>query len=146
MASDARPPPTAPSTTATSACTGAHAAQLLPDDERWFTELLTDGAPEPVMVWLHHPPVAHPIAAGLEARPFTQWLTAQFASSGRVRGVSAGHLHSAYGTERAGVSYWTCPSGWLGLDFNVRTMAPPGYRHFRFHPEGTIESAAVLDQ
>jgi len=120
----------------------AHAAQLLPEDEQRLSEILTDGAAEPVMVWLHHPPVAHPLAAGLEARPFTQWLTEQFAASGRVRGVSAGHLHSAYATERADVWYWTCPSGWLGLDFDARTMAPPGYRHFRFHPDGTIESTA----
>lgn len=120
----------------------AHAAQLLPDDERWFTELLADGSAEPVMVWLHHPPVAHPLAAGIEARPFTQWVMQEFAVAGRVRGVSAGHVHNAYATERAGVGYWTCPSGWLDLDFDARTQVPPGYRHFRFHSDGSIESNA----
>jgi Icc protein len=122
----------------------AHAAQLLPDDERWFTQLLADGRTEPVMVWLHHPPVAHPIAAGLEARPFTQWLRDEFAASGRVRGVSAGHVHNGFATERDGVGFWTCPSGWLDLDFDAGTIVPPGYRHFRFHSDGSIESSAHL--
>jgi 3',5'-cyclic AMP phosphodiesterase CpdA len=120
----------------------AHAAALLPDDAAWLSETLGDGGDAPVMVWLHHPPVAHPLAAGLEARPFTAWLQAEFAASGRVRGVSAGHVHNPYATERAGIGYWTCPSGWLGLDFDARTHAPPGYRHFRFHADGTIETAA----
>jgi len=120
----------------------AHAAELLPDDARWFAALLADGDYAPVMVWLHHPPVAHPLAAGLEARPFSQWLKAEFAATGRVRGVSAGHLHSAFAAERDGVGYWTSPSGWLSLDFDARTMAPPGYRHFRFHADGRIESDA----
>jgi len=120
----------------------AHSGELLPDDARWFSEFLAGPEAGPVMVWLHHPPVAHPLAAALEARPFTQWLMEEFSRSGRVRGVSAGHLHSAFDAERAGVGYWTCPSGWLGLDFDARTMAPPGYRHFRFHPDGTIESTA----
>jgi Icc protein len=122
----------------------AHAAQLLPDDERRFTELLADGAAEPIMVWLHHPPVAHPIAAGLEGRPFTRWLREECAASGRVRGVSAGHVHNAHETERDGIGFWTCPSGWLDLDFDAGTIVPPGYRHFRFHPDGTVESTAYL--
>jgi len=121
---------------------GAHTAQLLPADEQWFTELLADGRDEPVMVWLHHPPMAHPIASGLEHRPFTQWLLGECAASGRVRGVSAGHIHNAFATERAGIGFWTCPSGWLDLDFDAGTIVPPGYRHFRFHAGGAIESTA----
>jgi 3',5'-cyclic AMP phosphodiesterase CpdA len=120
----------------------AHAAALLEADAAWLSETLGDGGDAPVMLWLHHPPVAHPLAAGLEARPFTVWLHAELAASGRVRGVAAGHIHNAYAAERAGVAYWTCPSGWLGLDFDARTHAPPGYRHFRFHPDGAIESTA----
>jgi len=120
----------------------AHAAQLLPEDEQWFTELLDGGGSDPIMVWLHHPPVAHPIAVGLEARPFTQWLFGAVASSGRVHGVAAGHVHNAFATERHGVTFWTCPSGWLDLDFDEGTIVPPGYRHFRFHPDGTVDSTA----
>jgi Icc protein len=122
----------------------AHAAQLLPADAQWFTELLADGRPEPIMVWLHHPPLAHPIASGLEARVFTQWLLEQCVPSGRVRGVSAGHIHNAFATERAGIGFWTCPAGWLDLDFDAGTILPPGYRHFRFHADGTIESVAYV--
>ena len=36
----------------------------------------------------------------------------------------------------------TCPSGWLDLDFDAGTIVPPGYRHFPFHADGTIESTA----
>jgi Icc protein len=122
----------------------AHAAHLLTADAQWFTELLADGRPEPIMVWLHHPPLAHPIAGGLEARAFTQWLLQECVPSGRVRGVSAGHIHNAFATERAGIGFWTCPAGWLDLDFDAGTILPPGYRHFRFHADGTIESAAYL--
>ena len=122
----------------------AHTGQLLPADAQWLSELLTDGRPEPVMVWLHHPPVAHPVASGLEQRPFSQWLLDQCATTGRVRGVSAGHVHNAYATERAGVGFWTCPSGWLDLDFDAGTIVPPGYRHFRFHDDGTVESTAYF--
>jgi len=122
----------------------AHAAQLLATDEQWFAELLADGRSEPVMVWLHHPPVAHPIASGLEKRAFTRWLLHECEASGRVRGVSAGHIHNGFATTRAGVGFWTCPSGWLDLDFDAGTIVPPGYRHFRFHGDGTIESTAYL--
>jgi len=86
-------------------------------------------------IWCFNDYTAVAAGRGLRRRGAPIW-------SGRVRGVSAGHLHSAYATERADVWYWTCPSGWLGLDFDARTMAPPGYRHFRFHPDGTIESTA----
>ena len=122
----------------------AHAAHLLPGDEEWFTALLDDGRPEPIMVWLHHPPIAHPIASGLEDRAFTQWLLAACAASGRVRGVSAGHLHNGFAAERAGIGFWTCPSGWLDLDFDAGTIVPPGYRYFQFHNDGTIESTMYL--
>ena len=122
----------------------AHAAQLLPADEQWFAAMLADGRCEPIMVWLHHPPLAHPIASGLEERAFTQWLLRECAASGRVRGVSAGHVHNAFAAERDGIGFWTCPSGWLDLDFDAGTIVPPGYRHFRFHGDGTIESTAYL--
>jgi len=84
------------------------------------------------------------IASGLEDRAFTQWLLAACAASGRVRGVSAGHLHNGFAAERAGIGFWTCPSGWLDLDFDAGTIVPPGYRYFQFHNDGTIESTMYL--
>jgi Icc protein len=122
----------------------AHAAHLLPADARRCSDLLADDRASPIMMWLHHPPIAHPIARGLEDRAFTQWFLQECASSGRVRGVSAGHIHNAFAAERAGIQFWTCPSGWLDLDFDAGTIVPPGYRHFRFHADGTIESTAYF--
>jgi hypothetical protein len=75
------------------------AGELLPEDQVWLPEALTLAGDHPVMVWLHHPPVAHPLAAALEQRDF-------------------------------------------GASTSTRARWPPGCRHFRFHPDGRIESAA----
>lgn len=41
---------------------------LLADDAEWLEGVLEDSAGAHVMVWLHHPPLAHPVLAGLSER------------------------------------------------------------------------------
>jgi Icc protein len=120
----------------------AHTGGLLPEDARWLDVQLASAGDQPVMVWMHHPVVAHPLAEAVERAGDAPALRERFVQAGCVRAVSAGHLHHAFATERDGVQHFTCPSLWLDLDFDARTMMPPGYRHFRFAPDGTVESTA----
>lgn len=93
-----------------------------------------------VMVWTHHPPLAHPRFEGLAGAGYAPWLRERLTRSGAVRGLSGGHVHSEFATELDGVRYFTCPSVWLSLDLDAGTLAPPGYRHFRFHTDGRIDA------
>jgi Icc protein len=118
----------------------ARVGELVPDDIGWLHDVVNEAPERHVMVWLHHPPVAHPAFGGIDDREFTRMLARVAADAGTVRGVSAGHVHSAHDEERAGVRYFTGPSSWLALDLDAGTLAPPGYRHFRFHPDGRIDA------
>lgn len=119
---------------------GARRGAVLPDDAARFAQELDRARSAPVMVWVHHPPVVHPAFVGVDALPYSRWLTDAAAAAGNVRGVSGGHVHSSHEAERDGVRYFTCPSGWLALDLDAGVLAPPGYRHFRFRPDGGIEA------
>jgi len=118
----------------------ARVGELVPDDVEWLQRVAREAADRHVMVWLHHPPVAHPAFGAIDDREFTRMLAPVAADAGTVRGVSAGHVHSAHEEERDGVRFFTCPSSWLALDLDAGTLAPPGYRHFRFHPDGRIDA------
>lgn len=125
---------------------GARAGALLPTDAEWLVDALAHDPTAPVVVWMHHPAVAHPAFAGLGERPFSRWLCDVVAAAGTVRAVSSGHVHSAHDTERGGVRHLTCPSGWLTLDLDTGTLVPPGYRTFTLHPDGSLDTTAhVVD-
>jgi len=118
----------------------ARVGALFDTDADWLRATLAEAAGRPVMVWVHHPPVAHPAFVGLDTGEYPQLLAEVAAAAGNVRGVAAGHVHSSHDEARDGVRYFTCPSGWLTLDLDGGTLAPPGYREYRFHADGRIDA------
>lgn len=84
-----------------------------------------------VFVWIHHPPVGQHLAA--HETLVRDDLRAALAGDQRVRGIAAGHVHSAGDHELDGIPVWTTPSTYLG-------RPGPGYRVFDLHDDGTIDT------
>jgi Icc protein len=104
---------------------------------RWFEEALTAAGDAPVMLFMHHPPVAtgfRDLDRIALAAEHARRLSALLRQHGRVIGVGYGHVHRAVQVSWEGVPVSVCPSAAfqsrlrLGSGrFEASTDDPPAY-------------------
>lgn len=107
----------------------------------WIGEMIAASDAEHVFLWLHHPPGT---PGGYGSRPLDAEVEAVIGANPTIRGLAAGHIHSDPVLSIADRPVFVCPALTINFDFEVWTTLPPGYRTFRFHDDGTIESDCHL--
>jgi len=104
----------------------------------WLDAGLSAASPEPVMIFLHHPPVATGMALmdniGLEPRSAGA-LEAVVRRHRHIARISCGHVHRPIEMHWAGTPVSVCPSSAFqsalafdGSDFRAARDEPPGYQ------------------
>ncbi len=112
-------------------------AALGPDEVAWVEEMIEASDAEHVFIWLHHPPGI----PGIHASPTLDDETAGLVTRHReIKGFAAGHIHSDPVLDIAGCPVHVCLALTINFDLESWTTLPPGYRTYRFHPDGTVES------
>jgi Icc protein len=112
---------------------------------KWLEQCLRDSGDLYSMVVLHHNPV--PVGCkwldplGLDN---ADKLFELIAAQPQVKAVVCGHVHQEFSEERAGVQLMSTPSTCIQFkpgvdDFELDYLAP-GYRWFRLHADGTLET------
>lgn len=108
----------------------------------WVRSMCEATTAENVFVWLHHPPaVSVPLVRD-------EGYTAEWASLlvdlPTVRGFGGGHTHIPAEYELAGRPVFVAPSLKNNFSLDPNTWLPPGYRTYRFEPDGTVTSEVQL--
>ncbi len=121
-------------------CNGALGAR----EAAWVERACAAAESEHQFIWLHHPPEA-PIPLSHDAAYGEEWrrLLATPALS-RVRGMGAGHTHVPDSYELAGRPVHVAPSLKNNFSLTDETWLPPGYRSYRFDPDGIVTSDVHL--
>lgn len=115
------------------------AGGMLGRDERaWLEEQIAESAAEHVWIWLHHPPGMH--IKGFSVSAYDIEVAEFLEANQRVRGLGAGHVHTDAIRSFAGRSVHVCPALTINLDYDEFTLLPPGFRRYRFHEDGRVES------
>lgn len=128
-------------------CPGSDAGEIGEAQASLLRDLLArdDGY---LLVALHHQPL--PVGSRwLDALGLRdgERLWAAVDSHPRLRGLLFGHVHQAFEATRDRVPVWGTPATCMQfapwLDEFRLDDAPPGYRRFRLHPDGTVETEVV---
>lgn len=112
---------------------------------RWLERALTKSDAPYSMIFLHHNPVPvgckwlDPLGLGNPEKLFEV-----IAAHPQVKAVVWGHVHQEFDEERAGVRLLSTPSTCIqfkpGVEEFELDYLPPGYRWFRLHPDGQLET------
>ncbi|MGI9577681.1 MAG: metallophosphoesterase family protein [Microthrixaceae bacterium] len=114
---------------------GVHSHEL-----SWLRRQVDLGSAAHGMLWVHHPPAG----PGMFARPeYDERIATLVNRATPLRGVAAGHVHTGVERALAGTTVYLCPSTGVSIDFEESRMMPPGYRRYRFHSDGGIDSDVV---
>lgn len=108
----------------------------------WIRDACAATAAEHVFIWLHHPPGA-PVGLSRDHDYDAEWrnLVGDLA---KLRGMGGGHTHVPDHYEFEGCEVFVCPALKNNFDLDAKTMLPPGYRRYRFSPDGTISGHVEL--
>ncbi|WP_432697462.1 phosphodiesterase [Marinobacterium sp. YM272] len=115
----------------------------------WLEQRLAQSTERPVLIALHHNPVAtdsdwqDEIMLG-NAADFTDLV----AAAPQVKAVICGHLHQSQARSIGQARFWCSPSTSVQFkpaqaDFLLESGGPdasPGYRWYRLYPDGRVES------
>ncbi|MFI2609713.1 metallophosphoesterase [Kitasatospora sp. NPDC018619] len=113
---------------------------LTPVEEERARAILTATRADHVFLWLHQPPLpaTAPAAQGDSA---LARLVRDFPA---IRAIGAGHLHGDLSGEFEGRPVHVCPSSFMSLDMPGRALEGPGYRTYRLHPDGRVETGVRI--
>lgn len=107
----------------------------------WVDEILDASDADHVWLWSHHAPAA----SGMFDQPsFEGEIAGLIERHPNIAGVGAGHTHTNEAPTVAGRPVHICPSLTLNFDIHDWTTLPPGYRTYRFHPDGQVDSECHL--
>ncbi|MFE7192309.1 metallophosphoesterase [Kitasatospora sp. NPDC057541] len=109
---------------------------LTPVEEQRARAILTATGAEHVFLWLHQPPLPRTAPDTETYRELTR-LVRDFPT---IRAIGAGHLHSDLSGEFEGRPVHVCPSSFMSIDAPNRILEGPGYRTYRLHPDGRVET------
>lgn len=108
----------------------------------WVRSMCAATAADHVFVWLHHPPgVTVPLVAD---EAYTAEWEALLADLPNVRGFGGGHTHIPAEYELGGRPVFVAPSLKNNFSLDPQTWLPPGYRTYRFEPDGSVASEVHL--
>lgn len=108
----------------------------------WVVDTCNATAADHVFVFVHHPPRAG-TAWSRDGVYCDEWRSVLRATD-KIRGFGAGHTHVPATDDVDGVPIFICPAFKNNFDMDAATFLPPGYRTYRFHGDGTIESTVEL--
>ncbi|MER7703710.1 metallophosphoesterase [Kitasatospora sp. NPDC097605] len=109
---------------------------LTPAEERRARAILTATRAEHVFLWLHQPPLPE-TAPDAQGDSELALLVRDFP---KIRAIGAGHLHGDLSGEFEGRPVYVCPSSFMSLNPRERTLEGPGYRTYRLHPDGRVDT------
>lgn len=106
----------------------------------WVRRMCEATTAEHVFVWLHHPP-APTVPLSFDATYADEWR-ALVSGLTKLRGFGGGHTHvpTDYVFEEHPV--FVAPSFKNNFSMEPREWLPPGYRTYRFEPNGGVTSEA----
>lgn len=108
----------------------------------WVRSMCEATAAEHVFVWLHHPPaVTVPLVSNDD---YTGEWRDLLVDLPRVRGLGGGHTHIPAEYELDGRPVFVAPSLKNNFSLDPQTWLPPGYRSYRFEPDGSVSSEVHL--
>lgn len=120
-----------------------HSNGLLgPAEAAWLRQVCDTTDAEHVFVWVHHPPIAG-FGPDRDSSYDAEW-TALLPQLPKVRGLGAGHTHMPGEVVCDGRPVFVCPAFKNNFDLAAKTLLPPGYRTFDFHPDGSVTSEVHL--
>ena len=108
----------------------------------WVRDMCAATAAEHVFVWVHHPPGC-PVPR-MRADDYTAAWAELLSSLPEIRGIGAGHTHIPDTYAFHGRDVHVAPSLKNSFDLHNDTWLPPGYRTYRFEPDGSVTSALHL--
>ncbi|MDE0135590.1 MAG: metallophosphoesterase [Acidimicrobiaceae bacterium] len=114
--------------------------RLGPGEMDFAASEIASSAADHVWLWMHHPPAMTGDTAAFSNPDFTDEVVRLVESHQRIRGVSAGHVHTDIEHTVGGRPLYLCPSLTINVDTTAWTWLPPGYRTYRFHDNGTVHS------
>ncbi|MEM7340207.1 MAG: metallophosphoesterase [Actinomycetota bacterium] len=104
----------------------------------WVRRMCHETTAANVFVWLHHPPGV-PVPLVSDDQYTAEWA-ALLAELPLIRGFGGGHTHIPADYAVAGRPVWVAPSLKNNFSLDPQTWLPPGYRTYRFEPDGTVRS------
>lgn len=113
-----------------------------PGERSWLDDVISASDAEHVFIWLHHPP-AMPVDA-FNVADFDAEVAGLLDDHRHVRGLGAGHVHTEAIVKISDRPVFVCPALTINLDFMAETLLPPGYRLYKFHDDGTVDSTCHL--
>ncbi len=108
----------------------------------WVRGMAAASTAEHVFVWLHHPPAV--TVPFMRNDDYTDEWRALLADLPRVRGFGGGHTHIPGEYELEGRPVFVAPSLKNNFSLEPQTWLPPGYRTYRFEPDGSVTSEVHL--
>lgn len=108
----------------------------------WMHDVIEAGDAEHVFIWLHHPPQV-PVGS-FSVPEFNAEIDELLGAHDRIRGLGAGHVHTAAVIDVLDRPIFVCPALTINIDFEAETLLPPGYRTYRFADDGTIDGSCHL--
>ncbi len=115
---------------------------LGPHERAWIDEQIAASDAEHVWIWVHHPPGMH--IKGFTVSAYDTEIAELLEAHDRIRGIGAGHVHTDAIREFAERAVHVCPALTINLDYETFTLLPPGFRRYRFHPDGRVDSECEL--
>ncbi|MFF8770835.1 metallophosphoesterase [Kitasatospora sp. NPDC015120] len=109
---------------------------LTPVEEQRARAVLSATGAEHVFLWLHQPPLPQTAPDTDTYRELVQ-LVRDFP---KIRAIGGGHLHGDLSGEFEGRPVYVCPSSFMSIDLPNRRFEGPGYRTYRLHPDGRVET------
>ncbi len=108
----------------------------------WVRSMCAATTADHVFVWLHHPPgVTVPL---VRDEAYTAEWRALLDDLPTIRGFGGGHTHIPAEYELEGRPVFVAPSLKNNFSLDPQTWLPPGYRTYRFEPDGTVRSEIQL--
>jgi 3',5'-cyclic AMP phosphodiesterase CpdA len=115
--------------------------RLGPAECGWISDIIETSDAEHIWLWMHHPPA---VGGVFHSSALNDDVSSLIATNPNIRGVGAGHVHSDIVTDIADRPVFVCPALTIGIDMVNWTALPPGYRTYRFHEDGSVDSECHL--
>ncbi|MFE7559322.1 metallophosphoesterase [Kitasatospora sp. NPDC057500] len=109
---------------------------ITPVEEQRARAILTATRAEHVFLWLHQPPLPETAPDAQGDSPLAL-LVRDFPE---IRAIGAGHLHGDLSGSFESRPVYVCPSSYLSINPRDRVLDGPGYRTYRLHPDGRVET------
>ena len=111
------------------------------DEMAWIVETIAGSDAPHAFMWVHHPPYS---TGTFKSPAYDREMEELFAAAPKLRGGGAGHVHTDAKRVVGDRPVYICPAFTINIDFDARTLLPPGYRTYEFGDDGSVSSTCHL--